>query len=223
MFEKFADYMYSLLFTPLMKVKKALNQFYIYFKVIGKLFDDLKQDILLTRAQAAILSCEDAMLDEHGRDYRMPRLQGETYDAYRLRLCMKAIIAEKGGTIPGILLALASLGYNKSQIEPMKPHDPERWAEFIVWLAGDNPTITDLRIIHKEVMDVKEAGSMPVYGCHSPANLKVYSEHHAAGVHIPICNTLLSGLWPEVEATGRSEKSRVAIYGENSTAGGTPL
>lgn len=56
MFEKFSDYMYSLLFTPLKKVRQAVNQFYLFFKVVGKLFDDTKADIFRVREESMIAS-----------------------------------------------------------------------------------------------------------------------------------------------------------------------
>lgn len=66
----------------------------------------------------------------------MPRLEGESIENYRARLSMKGIISEWGGTKSGILYALTSLGYEQSTIEPFSYQDPERWAEFIVFLKG---------------------------------------------------------------------------------------
>ena len=136
MFEKFSDYMYSLLFTPLKKIKQAANQFYIFFRVIGQLFDDTKEDIFRVREESMVASASEIMLAEHGKDRDMARLKGETVEGYRTRLSMKALIAEKAGTEQGILLALAALGYEHSYIERMALHDPERWAEFIIFLGG---------------------------------------------------------------------------------------
>lgn len=111
--------MFSLLFTPLKKGKQAANQFYIFFKVAGRLFDDTKADIFRIREESMVASASESMLPEHGKDRDMPRLKGETAEGYRTRLSMKAIIAEKAGTKEGILLALAALGYEKSVLEPM--------------------------------------------------------------------------------------------------------
>ena len=62
MFEKFSDYMYSLLFTPLKKISQVRNQFYIFFRIIGKLFDDTKADIFRVREESMIASASTMML-----------------------------------------------------------------------------------------------------------------------------------------------------------------
>ena len=35
MFKTFGEYMYTLLFSPLRRGRQSLNQFYIFFKVMG--------------------------------------------------------------------------------------------------------------------------------------------------------------------------------------------
>lgn len=176
MFDKFADYMYYLLFSPLKKVVKNNNQFYILFKVFGKLLDKTKEDIFIIREQSMIISATGRMLDEHGADRDMKRLKGEDEENYRKRLSMKNIIAEKAGTNEGILLALKALGYEKSYIEPYYLYDPARWAEFIVYLRiNDLSVIRDLRVIDNEVMKVKPASSKPSY------SLEDYTKVYYAG------------------------------------------
>ena len=51
MFEKFGEYMFFLLCAPLKKAKKTVNQFYIFFKVAGKLFDQCKLDLFRLREE----------------------------------------------------------------------------------------------------------------------------------------------------------------------------
>ena len=41
MFKTFGEYMYALLFSPLRRGRQSLNQFYIFFKVMGRSFDCL--------------------------------------------------------------------------------------------------------------------------------------------------------------------------------------
>lgn len=166
MFEKFSDYMYSLLFTPLKKVRQAGNQFYLFFKVVGKLFDNTKSDIFRVREESIVASASEVMLPEHGKDRDMPRLKGETVEGYRTRLSMKAIIAEKAGTEAGILLALLTLGYKNSEIVPASVYDRDRWAEFYVFLKM-NDLLSDppvnFKIVKKIVMDVKQASALPIF------------------------------------------------------------
>ena len=52
MFNSFGEYMFRLLFGPLRKVTKKANQFYIFFKVIGRQFDQMKKDIFRVREES---------------------------------------------------------------------------------------------------------------------------------------------------------------------------
>lgn len=189
--------MFSLLFTPLKKGKRAANQFYIFFKVIGKLFDDCKRDIFRVRDESMVISASEPMLPEHGKDRGMQRLKGEDVEAYRTRLSMKAIIAEKAGTRDGVLLALKSLGYENSYIEPFYKTDPKRWAEFIIFLRGKNPSgVNDIRIIDAEVMKVKEASAKPNYGIDSGNVIQIRSKTESGFSRFPICGTIVCGVFP---------------------------
>lgn len=199
MFEKFSDYMYYLLFGPLKKVIKKGNQFYIFFKVIGKLFDRTKQDIFRVREESMIISASELMLDEHGRERDMPRLKGEDIESYRMRLLMKNVIAEQAGTKNGILTALKALGYDKSYIEPYYIHDPDRWAEFLVYLSSSAPIgVNDIAILDNEVMKVKPARSKPNYAIEEGVGnqLVMQSGFEAWMTGLPLCGTILCGTWP---------------------------
>lgn len=45
-YDRFGEYMFDLLFAPLKKGKRTVNQLFIFFKVIGRVFDGLKEDAL---------------------------------------------------------------------------------------------------------------------------------------------------------------------------------
>lgn len=163
-FNNFGDYMFSLLFTPLRKVKKSANQFYIFFKVAGKVFDDCKSDIFTVRKESMIISASEIMLPEHGKDRNMTRLKNEDVETYRTRLSMKAIISQKAGTMQGVLLSVKSLGYLNSEIISYSKIDPTRWAEFLVKIVipidQENVDYNNLR---REVRLVKEASAKDNY------------------------------------------------------------
>ena len=97
-YDNFGDYMFDLLFAPLKKGKEAANQFRIFFRVIGKDFDDVKKAFFRVRDEANVVSASPVMLPVHGQDRDMPRLEGEDIEAYRTRLSMKGLISEWGGT-----------------------------------------------------------------------------------------------------------------------------
>lgn len=156
----FGEYMFDLLFAPLKKGKRAANQFYIFFKVIGRIFDNLKTDALRVRDETNIATASPIMLPVHGQDRNVPRLAGESIEGYRTRLVMKGIISEWGGTRQGILYNLAALGYERAHIELVGPQDPERWAEFIVDLGiGSVGAVRDVYQIYNEIQSVKEGSS----------------------------------------------------------------
>ncbi len=157
-FDNFGEYMFGLLFGPLKKGKRAVNQFFIFFKVVGRQFDDVKRAFFRVREEASVVSCSEIMLPVHGQDRDMPRLEGEDAEGYRTRLSMKGIISEWGGTRQGILYSLVALGYEQGHIEPVGPQDPERWAEFIVDLGvGNENAVKDISKIYDEIQAVKHS------------------------------------------------------------------
>lgn len=99
---------------------QSLNQFYIFFKVMGRSFDQCKEALLQVREEASVLTCSDAMLPVHGADRDMLRLQGETVDNYRRRLAMKGAISEMAGLNSGIRYLAQAFGYDEVNIEPGK-------------------------------------------------------------------------------------------------------
>ena len=164
-FDTFGEYMFHLLFGPLKKGKQSANQFFIFCKVTGRVFDDMKQVLFRMRDESNVVTASPAMLPVHGQDREMPRLEGEDIETYRTRLSMKGIIAEEAGTKQGILRALTALGYSQSYIEPFSLQDPDRWAEFIIYLKGpQQSSINNIAVIDAQVRKVKEASSKPSYG-----------------------------------------------------------
>ena len=213
-FDTFGEYMFDLLFAPLKKGKRAVNQFYIFFKVIGRGFDDVKAAFLRVRDEANVASASPVMLPVHGQDRNMPRLEGETIEAYRTRLSMKGIISEWGGTKGGILYALAALGYEESYIEPVSFHDSERWAEFIVFLGGKYPSgVNDLDIIDAEVRKVKEGSSRPEYGLEEWNAVEIREWSRIGFYSFPICGRLRCGQHPgKNNNVGYLLRSQAGIY-----------
>lgn len=218
-FEKFGEYMFYLLNSPLKKGRKNSNQFYIFFKVIGKLFDDTKRDIFRVRDESMVISASPVMLPVHGQDRQMARLRNEDIEAYRTRLSMKAIIAEKAGSEEGILLALAALGYEQSYIEPMWKQNPERWAEFIIFLRGENPSsVNDLSLIDAEVMKVKQASSKPFYGSAVGNQILISSQVQDGKTGFPLCNTIVCGVYPEFANVGYLIKGSIKVMSKEQGA-----
>lgn len=160
MFQKFGDYLFYLLNAPLKK-DKPRNQFYLFFKVIGRIFDGMKQDIFKFRRQKYISTQDTALLELSGQDRDMFRMRQESVERFRRRLQMKAIIAELAGSEQGILLAIASLGF-QAAIEPLWKTDPSRWAEIIIdIMVSEEGLLLDYDCILAEVLKVKQASTLP--------------------------------------------------------------
>lgn len=202
-FDTFGEYMTDLLFGPLKKGARAVNQFRIFFKVTGRELDDIKKVVFRVRDEANVASASEAMLTVHGQDRDMQRLEGESTEAYRTRLSMKGLISEWGGTRQGILYALMALGYEQSYIEPFSLTDPDRWAEFIVFLKGSKQSsINNLSVIDAEVRKVKEGSSKPSYGAEAGGVIEIASEVQTGFSRYPRCGEIVSGVWPRVVNIG---------------------
>ena len=197
MFEKFQDYMFYLLYGPLKRISKAKNQFYLLFKVLGKVFDQIKEDIFRVREESMIISASERFLDEHGKDRDMRRLKGETVESYRTRLSMKKIIAELAGTSKGMILALKALGYDKSRIEPFYIHDQARWAEFTIYLSSRLESgVNDISVIDAEIMKIKPASAKPSYGVEEGTRIESRSQYEGKFSRYLLCNEIVCGQWP---------------------------
>lgn len=196
-FDTFGAYMFDLLFAPLKRGKRAANQFFIFFKVIGRIFDGMKKDAFRLRDELNVATASPVMLPVHGQDRDMPRLEGESIENYRARLSMKGIISEWGGTKSGILYALTSLGYEQSTIEPFSYQDPERWAEFIVFLKDSKQSgVNNLAVIDAEVRKVKEGSSRPEYGIEERTIVEIREWSRVGLYSFPICGRLRCGQHP---------------------------
>ena len=158
MFQNFGDYMFSLLLGPLKRGKKAMNQVYIFFKVLGQSFDQCKQYLFRIREEASILTCSDEMLQIHGQDRGMLRLEGETLENYRTRLTMKGIIAAKAGTVEGIRYLARAFGYDECQIEPGEK--PDHWAEATVLFVGGDIVLDNRELLLQELNKIKPARTL---------------------------------------------------------------
>lgn len=218
-FDTFGEYMFDLLFAPLKRGKRAVNQLFIFFKVVGRIFDGMKKDVFRVRDEANIASASPIMLPVHGQDRDMHRLEGETIEAYRTRLSMKGIISEWGGTKTGILYALTALGYEESEIERFSLQDPERWAEFIVYLKGSKQSgVNNIAVIDAEVRKVKEGSSRPAYGARAGEGIEILSHLRAALSWYPRCGEIVCGVWPYRTSIGHLLKSYVEV-GDRSGPG----
>lgn len=193
-FETFGEYMFHLLFAPLKSGKRAVNQFWIFFRVIGREFDELKAAFFRLREEANAASASELMLNVHGQDRGMARIAGEDAESYRRRLVMQGVVSTWGGTKKGILYALASMGWDRSYIEPAATQDPERWAEFVVYLGSSSESsIPSLEAIDAQIRKVKEASSRPDYGLEERKVIEIRNASRAGMFEYRICGRFRCG------------------------------
>lgn len=167
MIENFIEYMWYLLTTPLKKLKKSLNKWYILCKVFGIRFDEVKEDILRARDEGMVVTCSQEMLQVHGADRRLSRYEGEHLENYRSRIAMYEEVCKLGGTNEGVILAVRTLGFENVQIKSAKElySDFSRWAEFYIILPIklDSVYPISLKMLKKEVRKTKEVGAKDNY------------------------------------------------------------
>lgn len=83
--DKFGEYMFYLLSTPFKQVEKKKNQWYIFFKTVGELFDANKAALQAARRESMVKTASAVMLPEHGAERGLSRYEGETWENYRIR------------------------------------------------------------------------------------------------------------------------------------------
>lgn len=176
MFDTFADYMYYLLTSPLKKIRKSKNQWYILMKVLGKRLDDALESIYIARDQTAVATCDPEMLQFHAEDRGITRYAGESDENFRIRIANYTEILKLGGTNEGVILAVWSLGFRDAELVPAKIYtgDAERWAEFYILLRfgiDETPDIP-LSILRKQVRKVKGVGAKDNYSYQYKISIK---------------------------------------------------
>ena len=88
----------------------------------------------------------------------MLRLDGETLENYRIRLALKASIAEKAGTNEGIRYLARAFGYD--QVEVIPGAKPDHWAEATVWFIGGDIVLDDRDLLLQELNKIKPARTL---------------------------------------------------------------
>jgi hypothetical protein len=151
----FGEYMTSLLFAPLKKARDNTNQFRIFFRVVGRVMQSIKDDIMRVRAEASVVTASPVMLPVHGQDREMQRLAGETVEGYRNRLAAKGVIAQAAGMDTGIRYLARSFGYDNVEVNLLD--DAERWAEAEVRFIGGDIVLDDRELLLQELNKIKPA------------------------------------------------------------------
>lgn len=175
MFEKFRDYLYYLLPSPFKRLKKAKNQWYIFFKVIGDEYDKVQAELERALDQTSVVTCNVDMLQYYAQDRDMYRYPDEDDETFRSRIALQDEVEALGGTKAGIILAAKTLGYE--DVEHLWYPDigySDKWSQFLlrVGVRNDSEHPVNIGVLVKEVRKAKDSTSLDNY-C--------------------LCNTLYSG------------------------------
>lgn len=167
MLENFAEYMWYLLATPLKRVRRSLNMWHALCRVYGRRFDEIKEDILRARDEGMVATCSHDMLPVHGADRNLARYDGEDPEDFRSRIAMYEEICRLGGSNPGVLLAVETLGYARVEIRTARElkQDASRWAEFyvLIFLEADDRIPVEYSVLRRQVQAVKEVSALDNY------------------------------------------------------------
>lgn len=167
MFQKFADYLYYLLPSPFKRLGKSINQWYIFCKVLGAWYDEVKADLLRAADETTIATCSDILLKYYGDDRNMNQYQNEDNDTFRSRIAMADEVESMGGTRDGLLLAARTAGFQTAEHYwlPVITGDDARWAEFYLFVYDplESDVVADFENLKKYVRDVKASESKDNY------------------------------------------------------------
>lgn len=225
MFDKFCDYMYYLLISPFKRVKKALNQWYILFRVLGKRFDDAMESLYKAREQTMLATCDPEMLPVHAEDRKMAQYPGEDDENFRARIANYPEVLRLGGSDPGVLLAVRTLGYSDPEMVKANVFKgrvyyqtdgtwnldgsrsleagvlPDRWAEFyiVIKMSVDDSHPISTAILKKEVRKTKQVGAKDNYSFqYSLSIMQPHSTSSRADYHLKLFYwnyRMLDGRW----------------------------
>lgn len=158
---KLAAYLWWLL--PAFFKSKVVQDSWLYrlLTVFGEQFEDVRTDVNVLNRQFAAETAEGEHLDSIGRARDTLRLPGESDTDYRQRVLDAYIEKQKGGTMPGLLGGLSTLGISV-EVEERYHTNRSRWSEFIVrvlsW-TGVTPqnvfydTVNRLKPAHTRMID----------------------------------------------------------------------
>lgn len=166
MYQKFRDYLYYLLPAAFKRTRKEMNQWYIFFKVLGDEYDRVKMELEDALDQTSIVTCKDFMLPYFGQDRDMYQYPDEPSDTYRSRIALHDEVEALGGTKEAILLAARSLGYGKAEHVWLPDLGyKDKWSQFLlrVTVEDEKEHPAGFETLKNEVRKAKDSTSLDNY------------------------------------------------------------
>ena len=100
-------------------------------------------------------------LDRLARMRQLARGVGEPDESLRTRVLAAMTVRRKGGTIPGMIEGLASLGYQVEVDETFK--GTAKWSHFVIRILAWNGVVVEQAIFYDTVRKLKPAHTRAVY------------------------------------------------------------
>lgn len=136
----FLEYFWKLCFRPFKVVEdKTNNTIHKLWTVVANTCERVATDVYFTRSQFVWRRCSWWALDRHGAILDVRKMDSEEWEAYRERLMRAYEIFRLGGTEPGMLLAMETVGLNTAYVvEHYKTIGRDEWAVFSVVVPIDD-------------------------------------------------------------------------------------
>jgi hypothetical protein len=162
-----ADYLWWLLPTFMKKKERRLALTGTLVDIVGGALDDARGTLTEIVPQLLAATATGVYLDRLARQRSVFRGVGETDASLRTRVLAALAIKRMGGTLPGTVQGLATLGYVVDVLETYRgtPH----WSHFLVRILGWDGIVTDQRVFYDTVRRLKPAHTRAVYECLCPA------------------------------------------------------
>lgn len=165
-YERFRDYLYYLLPSPFKRIKKSLNQWYIFLSVIGDAYDRVQAELERAVEETTVATCSDFLLQYYAEDRGMYRYPDEPVETFRARIAMQDEVEALGGTKQAILLAAQTLGFTDAEhIWYPDLGYADKWSQFLlrVVVRNDQDFPVSHAILLNEIRKAKESTSLDNY------------------------------------------------------------
>jgi hypothetical protein len=158
-----ADYLWWLLPTFLKKKERAQALTGTLVDLLGDVLDDARSTLTEVVPQLLAATATGEYLDRLARQRAVYRGVGESDSSLRTRVLAALAIKRLGGTLPGMVQGLATLGYLVEVLETYRgtPH----WSHFLVRVLGWDGVVTGQRVFYDTVRRLKPAHTRAVYEC----------------------------------------------------------
>jgi hypothetical protein len=162
-----ADYLWWLLPTFMKKKERRLALTGTLVDIVGGVLDDARGTLTEIVPQLLAATATGDYLDRLARQRSVFRGVGETDASLRTRVLAALGLKRMGGTLPGMVQGLATLGYVVEVLETYR--GTTHWSHFLVRILGWDGVVTDQLVFYDTVRRLKPAHTRAVYECECAA------------------------------------------------------